>query len=156
MTDRGAASPTTTRPGDHEPRPAGLELWIPGKPTPWARTATVPNKNAPPCPTCGLRPTTRVNPREYRNWKQAAAQIMRLQRGRWRVTNPCGQDITVHPDGILVVYRDPETERPKGIRGDLDNYGKAVADAAEAAGALENDRLVVNSTIRFDPKDLAR
>jgi Holliday junction resolvase RusA-like endonuclease len=58
--------------------------------------------------------------------------------------------ITVYSDKVEVWFSTLSgSHRPKGIRGDLDNYGKTILDAAQAAGILPDDRQVVRMLLRF-------
>lgn len=62
---------------------------------------------------------------------------------------PIEMDIEVHSNGLWVALRPSELRRPKGIRGDVDNYGKAVGDALQKGVAYENDRDIMCQAIRF-------
>lgn len=92
-----------------------IEAWIPGKPVPWQRTRN------------GRRTDER-----YGAWKDLAAGVMlqaRMPDGK--LEGPVAARATVKPGGIAVVFYNVDyLERPRGLRGDLDNYVKGVLDAA--------------------------
>lgn len=73
---------------------------------------------------------------------------------------PVVAEIVVESDAIYVSIAPWEGERmrPKHIRGDIDNYTKAVLDAIQrsgrqpfAAGPINDDRDVIAVTTRFRP-----
>lgn len=118
-----------------------IYITIPAGPVPYSRTATVTN------PTTGKR--VRVLPARYRAWRTTARDaIAILRRGR-TITGPVHVDVVVGPDSTVCRFTPVPDLRPKGIRGDLDNYAKAVLDAAQAGGVIGDDRQVVSLTARF-------
>lgn len=120
------------------------EARIPGRPVPWARTATVGGK--------------RVNPEGYRNWRAHAADFLAAA-ARWR-SFPEGREVAVtidvHPDGVRVsaAALDPDDRRRRELRGDIDNYCKSVLDAMQAAGVFADDRVVADLHVRFNPRTM--
>lgn len=122
-----------------EPRTEAL--WLPGRPVPFART----ERN----PATGRR----YNRPDYQVWLNNAAWEVKAQRGD-TFTGPVAVSITVFPNGIGVGITDAQPARPKGIRGDLDNYFKAVADALgikRGGGAITDDRLMHGLRATFHP-----
>ena len=105
-----------------------------GKPVPFAR----PGQTA-----TGKRYT----PARYREWKTAAAWQMKGER---HYDRPVRIRIVVRNNRIEYEFAETEQTRPKGLRGDLDNYTKAVLDAAQDAGVIEDDRQVVSIEVMFD------
>lgn len=60
--------------------------------------------------------------------------------------------IDVMEDGVEVgVWTEHEKMRPKGVRGDIDNYAKAVLDVLQESGVIENDRQVQRLVVGFNP-----
>jgi len=113
-----------------------MKLWIPGKPIPFQRTGY-------------NRATGRFYQHPgYKEWKEQAGWILK----RHRLThNAVSLDIEVQPDGMAVWVTDleePHLLRKTGMRGDLDNYGKALLDAANGL-LYEDDRQVVELTQQF-------
>lgn len=106
-------------------------LWIPGKPVPWQRTR-------------GGRST---EPR-YGAWKTAAAWEMRSQWSGPPLNESVGITLSVTDSGIEVLLYESHLERPKGVRGDLDNYVKGVLDAAQGV-VIEDDRQIREVGARF-------
>jgi Holliday junction resolvase RusA-like endonuclease len=108
------------------PRRGRISGTIPGKPVAFARTGFEVITDT------GKR--RRINPARYTQWKTAAGYYALQHRARWRLggplEGPLGIDIIVAPDGVAYeVFELATNERPKGIRGDLDNYVKATLDA---------------------------
>jgi len=121
---------------------ASLQALIPGKPFAWPR----PNS----------RGRQRFNPQRYAAWQQTAAEALAAQ-ARWRTfPGEVAVNIFVYEDGVVVSAAGLPTERrqqrPKGIRGDLDNYAKAVIDAMQVAGVMANDRQMVTLEASFIPR----
>lgn len=118
-----------------------VTLWLPGMPVAWSRVAT--------------RGFQRYTPEPYRGWLLAAGGLVAAEQRRHHrrpLEDPVAVALRVFPNGIGVVITPArESARPKGIRGDLDNYGKAVADALEGGGVLRNDRQIEASTLAFYP-----
>lgn len=118
-----------------------LALWIPGLPIAWARVAT--------------RGFQRYTPEPYASWLAGAAGHVLAQRdpgARGPMDGPVALAVRVFPNGVGVVLTPAaDSARPKGLQGDLDNYGKAVADALEHGGAIVNDRKVEAVTLAFCP-----
>lgn len=103
-------------------------IWLPGRPVPWQRT----------------RQGRVLEPR-YRAWKEEAQWGMAASRP---FAGPVSMEVTVTADGIEVVTQETTRSRVKYVRGDLDNYIKAVADAAQGF-LFENDRQVTEVEARF-------
>lgn len=109
-----------------------------------------------------------IQDQAYRAWKQAAALELRSQWVGSPVECAVWVDVTVHPDRADVVLSgsplrysvgvaDGEAAQSGrkatawrgGLRGDLDNYVKAVLDAMQDAGVIGDDRQVVGLAARF-------
>lgn len=106
-------------------------LWIPGKPVPWQRTR-------------GNRST---EPR-YGAWKEAAGWEMRSQWREAPLTEAVAISISVADSGIEVIFSESHLDRPRGVKGDLDNYVKAILDAAQGV-VIQDDRQVRELGARF-------
>jgi len=66
------------------------------------------------------------------------------------LSGPVAVAATVHLDGITVTVTPITRIRPVGLRGDLDNFFKAVADALTDAGIYADDRQIEQLTVRFE------
>lgn len=112
-------------------------MWsqIPGPPIAFARPGVTPSGK-------------RYNPAGYKDWKERAVEQMRLVDRVTRLGNiPVSVMIEVHSNFLglsIVPISGHRIVRPKGIRGDLDNYVKAALDAAQDAKWIADDRQVVN------------
>ena len=87
-------------------------------------------------------------PSGYDQWMDKAvaainAQVTRIQDG------PCTVMLVVRPKGFEVEISDG-FDRPKGIRGDLDNITKALLDALVEGGALSDDGLVTSLSVLME------
>lgn len=111
-------------------------LWIPGLGVPFQRTRY-------------NRATNRFYQHpDYAQWKEDAGWIMKQVK---MMNGAVELDIIVSPDGIRVDYREVADNHrvvKKGMRGDLDNYGKAVVDAGNGI-MYGDDRQVVILSERF-------
>ena len=113
---------------------------LPGRPVPYSRTATVTDAGGK---------TRRVNPTRYRDWRKKATDVFNLTRRGRTFAGPVSVDVVVFADRILTRITAVDTRRPTNVRGDLDNYAKAVLDAAQSGNVIANDRQVVALTARF-------
>lgn len=104
-----------------------VELWVPGRPVPAARPR-VANGHA-------------YTPQRYRVWKSGAAGQIRSQTDA-KFDGPVAVTVTVGAVGVAVGVEEVTLSRPKGVRGDVDNYVKAVLDAVVDSGVIGNDRAV--------------
>ncbi len=110
---------------------------IPWRPVPFARTGTTPTGK-------------RFNPARYRDWKTRTAGLMNLTRHGHTFDGPVVLLLEVHADRVIAVFHDePTVTRPTTLRGDLDNYTKAVLDAATDGHVIVDDRQVVAIVTTF-------
>ena len=129
-----------------------LSTAVRSRPVPWARTATVRS------PRGG--PDRRITPHRYRTWKRSAVEILAGAAG-WRTFDPASAlevEITVYPDGVTVDLSPTRfdlgyLDRRAGLRGDIDNYAKAVLDALQDADVIADDRQIVALSVRFGEAD---
>jgi len=87
-------------------------------------------------------------PGPYRQWRQQASAQLREQ-GTPLGSTPVAVTVTVEADRTTVMAEPVAPNRPKGVRGDLDNYVKAVLDALTDANIIDNDRQVVTLIAGF-------
>ena len=109
-----------------------------GKPVPWKRTRGQGNRRY-------------LDP-DYRAWKEAFGWTAKTAHDGKPWDWPVIVSILIAPDGAKAKFVPlgidprfdavPIVERPKGIRGDIDNYVKAVNDAVQGI-VIVDDRLVV-------------
>ena len=120
-------------------------VWL-GKPVPWKRTLGSGNRRY-------THPT-------YRAWKDDFGWAAKQAHEGEPWGHPTSVWIRVTSDGIRArftplgtrVKYDPMliTVRPKGLRGDLDNYVKAILDSVQGI-VIEDDRLIVAIWAAFVP-----
>lgn len=117
-----------------------LELWLPGRPVPWSRTAHT-------------RSGRRYNPAVYATWLNNTRWAIREHISGDPIEGPVALAVVVHPDGLAVTVTELDHRaRPVGIRGDLDNYYKASGDVLERAGVIADDRQVEAMLAGFDDR----
>ncbi len=112
-------------------------VWL-GKPVPWKRTLGSGNR--------------RYTHPEYRAWKDDFGWAAKRAHDGEPWNTATAVRILVAPDGVRAelapLAADPKyapvfiAERPKGLRGDLDNYVKAVLDSVQGI-VIVDDRLIV-------------
>ncbi len=93
----------------------------------------------------------RYNPTRYTIWKDGAGVIAQgIRRGRPQLEGPVGIELVVTPAGIVFEVWETAVPKTRGkrLRGDLDNYAKAIIDALQGV-LYENDRQVETITVRF-------
>ena len=96
-----------------------MRVHLPGKPIPYPRSGTGPGGR-------------RYTPGPFADWMQLAAKAIAETDGiELGIEGPVAVSITVTPAGYDVDLRPSTIERPKGLRGDIDNYEKAVLDALQ-------------------------
>jgi Holliday junction resolvase RusA-like endonuclease len=123
------------------PSLTSFEAIIPGQPYAWPRPDS--------------RGRARFNPKGYAAWQKVAAEALAAQ-ARWRsFPGEVAITLVIHPDGVDVraaslIRHDPQ--RPPALRGDLDNYAKAIIDAMQVAGVMGNDRQMVSLDVTFHPQ----
>ncbi len=124
-----------TKPRTRPRRYTGLVV---GPPAPFARTRGAGAK--------------RWNPERYRTWKEAAGTVAQgIRRGRPKLDGPVGIELVITPAGLVFEVWDTAVPKTRGtLRGDLDNYAKAIIDALQGV-LYENDRQVETITVRFAP-----
>ena len=91
-------------------------------------------------------------PAGYQDWLDDATMILRSV-GRGLKVSP-GEKVTLRivlgPDWFEVDIRPlGDVSMRHGLRGDVDNYAKAVMDAVAAAGLVTNDRQVEHLSVSF-------
>lgn len=105
---------------------------IPGQPRAWARA--------------GTRGTQRYTPPAVDDYEERIAWACRAARARF---------------GSEPVACSIELWTTRALRGDIDNYAKAVLDGLQRGEAIANDRQVVQLEVRFvvgvaEPKTVVR
>lgn len=111
-------------------------LWVPGRPVPAAR------------PRFSSRSGTTYTPAPYSEWKSEAAWRMRTGTPG-TFDGPVAVGVSVGVDGVTVTVEGAPLLRPKGLRGDLDNYVKAALDALQDSGVIGNDVAVQSVSASF-------
>ena len=94
----------------------------------------------------------RITPERYRTWKDITQA--HLVMGVEKIEGPVELDLQITPEGIMCAITPSHLARVKYLRGDIDNYAKAVMDALQppkggGRGVIEDDRQVVQLTARF-------
>lgn len=117
-----------------------LTASIEGQPKTWERTGSD-------------RKGRRFNPRGYQTWKDRAAVRFASAAQLRRFPGEVAVAIDLFPDRVDVqvsAIEDADARRPgTGLRGDVDNYAKAVLDALQAAGTVPNDVKVADLRVRI-------
>lgn len=109
-----------------------VRIVIPGRPVPFQRARSQGGQ--------------RYNDPRYADWKDRAGWLMKAARVRF--DGPVAVTVEVTAGGLGVAFSEADRVRPKGVRGDLDNYLKAVLDAANRI-VYEDDRQVVGALVEF-------
>ncbi len=114
------------------------------KPVPWKRTRGQGNKRY-------------LDP-DYRAWKESFGYVAKFAHDGVPWDWPVIVGIQIAPDGVRAVFvplglsadfdLTPITERPKGIRFDLDNGVKGILDASQGI-VIVDERLVVSIHAAF-------
>lgn len=112
---------------------------IPGQPVPYDRAITTTNHHT--------GKPMRVHSPRYRGWRSQARLDLFRQGGRYDAA--VAVTIEISPTGCRLTIEPATTTRPKGLRGDVDNYAKACLDALQSAEIINDDRQVVSLTVRF-------
>ena len=87
-------------------------------------------------------------PKAYKEWQADCVRLMRLLiKDQW--TTPVSVSLLLRADSFDIHIEDG-VKRPKGLRGDSDNFAKACLDAATAAGVWPNDTLVTSLTVQME------
>jgi len=90
-------------------------------------------------------------PAAYQSYKDELEWLIKLA---WRdvggstLTGPQQVSVEFSTDSTLIEITPTDTTR-KGVRGDIDNLYKGVADALESVGVIENDRQIHEMHCRF-------
>lgn len=114
---------------------------IPGRPVPYDRANTIRDRRT--------GKTRRVHSARYGGWRQMAAQAVALQRRGRTWAEPVKATIIVGPAGVDLAISPVIGSDRGGLKGDLDNYVKAVLDAAQEGGLILDDRWVVAIEVYF-------
>ena len=91
-------------------------------------------------------------PAAYQDYREALEWLIKRAwadagGGPW-LLDPQSVTIEFGPKDILIELSPTESTR-KGVRGDIDNLYKGVADALESVGVIENDRQIHEMRCRF-------
>lgn len=121
-----------------------VTVTIPGKPVTYGRTATVVDDR-------GRR--RRILPLGYRQWREKARDAINIGRRGRHLDGQFLLEVEIAADEVRATFTPapPVRTRGIGVTGDLDNYVKAVLDAAQDSGLIANDRQAVAITARFTP-----
>lgn len=79
-----------------------------------------------------------VTPKHYRNWKRYAANEL------YEAATTMGFERADQPHAVRIVLGGK-------LRGDIDNYAKAILDACTDAGVWSDDKLVHELRIKREP-----
>jgi len=111
-------------------------IWIPGAPVAYPRARS-------------SRSGARFYVEPYASWRETAAWEVAAQR-EGTLEGPVWVSVKVQSDGLLIKTGSAVAHiRPKGVRGDLDNYLKAALDSLQAGGQIGDDRQVVHLLGQF-------
>ena len=101
-----------------------------------------------PYPRPAFDPRSRrfYTPRAFADWLDAAAWEFKALEP---VTGEARLDVIVFPSGADVTLTPSDGTHPTSLRGDLDNYVKAVGDALQRSDRIRDDRQIVEITAAF-------
>lgn len=111
-----------------------IRLEIPGRPVPWQRVRTNQGRF--------------FTPKETREYEEAVAWICKAQRERLGET-PCDIEIELHEDKAIVIVTPRPDEPKRKLKGDVDNYAKAILDGMQKGGLMKDDRQVNSLRLSF-------
>lgn len=93
-------------------------------------------------------------PKSTIDYEKEIRQAWIDQHGYTQFTGPVGMAVIIRGDHVEIeVWELEESHRPKGVRGDIDNYQKAFADGLAGAAYL-NDRQIQYLDIRFEKEEV--
>jgi len=108
---------------------------------------TIPIRPRPTPRPRGKQGQRAYYPTEYQSYKDELEwRIKAAAKGNY--IGPCQIAIGLWPDAIDINITPTDAQR-NGLRGDIDNIYKGIADALETAGVIENDRDVHSLVVRF-------
>jgi Holliday junction resolvase RusA-like endonuclease len=99
--------------------------------------------------------TQRFNSPSYTEWKTQVGWLIKAAMTKGRVERfdgPVSLAVVVGPESFVVWIRSADEPRPRGLKGDLDNYVKAILDAANQV-LFADDVQVVTVAARFIDED---
>ena len=114
-----------------------IRLEIPGRPVPWQRVRTNQGRF--------------FTPKETRDYEEAVAMLCRATRQSVG-DDPCDISIELHETKAIVLIT-PVPDAPKRkLKGDVDNYAKAILDGLQKGQMIENDKQVRELHLSFVEK----
>lgn len=88
-------------------------------------------------------------PPEYNAYRDELLwRIRQAVKGRPRLAEPLKITVSITLEGFEVQI-EPGPVRPKGMRGDIENFVKGLLDGLQQAGVVEDDRWVHELNVRF-------
>jgi Holliday junction resolvase RusA-like endonuclease len=94
------------------------------------------------------------NDRAYEKWRSDVAWMIRGKNEppALHISEPVAVTVALEPRRLSLRVSPATSLRPKGLRGDIDNYAKAALDAMVESGLLADDRLVTTLGVSFLPE----
>jgi Holliday junction resolvase RusA-like endonuclease len=111
-----------------------IRLEIPGRPVPWQRVRTNQGRF--------------FTPQATRDYEEAVAMLCRATRESLGETL-CSIDIELYPTKAIVTITPLPDEPARKIKGDVDNYAKAILDGLQKGQMIENDKQVTELRVSF-------
>ena len=97
-------------------------------------------------------------PTNYQAYKDQLEWLIKkawVEQGKPKVDLPIRINVSFELDRINIDLMLSDCERD-GLRGDVDNYFKGVADALETVGVIDNDRDITEAYLGFTDRYLHR
>lgn len=89
-------------------------------------------------------------PKPTHDYERQVKEAWIEQEGYTQFAGPVGMSVVIRQDHVEIeVWELEESHRPKGIRGDIDNYLKCISDGLNGAAYLD-DRQVHYIDLRFE------
>jgi Holliday junction resolvase RusA-like endonuclease len=115
-----------------------IRLEIPGRPIPWQRVRTNQGRF--------------FTPKETRDYEEMVALSARMARGRIGDV-PCDVEIELYEDKAVVILTPRPDAAKRKLKGDVDNYAKAILDGLQKGQMIEDDRQVNELRLSFHPTE---
>jgi Holliday junction resolvase RusA-like endonuclease len=111
-----------------------IQLEIPGRPVPWQRVQTNQGRF--------------FTPQKTRDYEEIVAYIARAKREKIGDV-PCDVSIELYEDKAIVTLTPRPDAKKRKLKGDVDNYAKAILDGLQKGQMLEDDRQVNELHLTF-------
>lgn len=115
-----------------------IRLEIPGRPVPWQRVRTNQGRF--------------FTPQETRDYEEMVGMAARAKRERIGDV-ACDVEIELYEDKAVVTLTPRPDAKKRKLKGDVDNYAKAILDGLQKGQMIENDKQVNELHLVFRPTE---